>query len=570
MSYHVHAQTGHPARALVRLRAPCAPLAALLALISSIAVGADTAVVNVVGYTPSASGWQRLSALEFDDDGRITRVHARTPAEFADGTRLVDGQGHVMLPGLIDAHAHLLGQALLDSRVSLTGSRSLEEAQLRVANWLAERPGHSGWVLGRGWNQVLWPGKAFPTAADLNEVVSERPAYFVRIDGHAAWANSAALKIAGITAASEDPPGGRLLRDARGELTGVLIDSAMGLVEKHIPAAASAVSDADLRETVARLNAEGLTGVHQAGISIAEAHRLDGLYADESLDLRLYLMLSEDEDLAAFGPPWIGRHDDRLTVRAVKIYGDGALGSRGAALIEPYSDEPESVGLLFKTGNELRDMVKRVHDAGFQAAVHAIGDAANRQVIDAIEHAIGGEPNRLRHRIEHAQVIALDDIPRVAELGVIASMQPVHATSDMNMAEDRVGPARIRGAYAWRSLLDRGAVIASGSDFPVELTNPFLGIHASVARQDTGGMPEGGWYRNEAMTRIEAITTHTLGGAYAAHQEDVLGSLEVGKWADFILVDRDVMTVAETEIWSTVVLETWIAGERVYRRDDAR
>lgn len=557
----------------IRRRTPAA--AALTALALTLAwaapVPADEGRVlieNVRGYTPGPLGVTAFSALEVGSDGRVAAVHTVAPAALPAGTRRIDGAGRTLIPGLIDAHAHLLSEAQRRNQVDLVGSDSLEEAQRRVAAYLDRRGRGDGWVLGRGWNQVLWPGKAFPTAADLDAVTEDRPVYLRRIDGHAAWANTRALELAGIDAATPDPQGGQILRDEAGRATGILVDRAMDLVSRHIPESASRPSDQDLRDTVAALNAEGLTGMHQAGISVADARRLDALYRDTALPLRLYLMLDADADLATFGAPWIGRHDDRLTVRAVKLYADGALGSRGAALLAPYSDEPGNRGLLFQPDADLFARVKRVHDAGYQAGIHAIGDAANRQALDAIEHALAGGPNHLRHRIEHVQVLHPDDLPRLARLGVIASMQPVHATSDMNMAEDRVGPDRIKGAYAWRSLLDRGTVISSGSDFPVELSNPFHGLHAAVARRDQAGRPPGGWYRNEAMTRAEALTSMTLAAAYAAHQEADLGSLARGKWADFLILDRDIMTVPEQDLFGTRVLETWVGGVRVHRAGD--
>lgn len=547
---------------------------ALLFFMACVGSRADvtTWVVNANGYTPTMYGFAAFSAIGLSDNGRIEEVRAVSPAPFPEdsGIRVIDLGGKTVIPGLIDAHAHLLSEARLAQEVNLVGSPSLADAKARIAEFL-ESPaaGASEWVLGRGWNQVLWDGKAFPTAADLDQVEAKRPVLLRRIDGHASWANSEALRRSGIDRDTPDPTGGRILRDADGNATGVLVDAAMELVGSKVPVEATVPSDGALRATVARLNAEGLTGVHQAGISIAQARRLDALYRDGGFPLRLYLMLSADQSLKEFGEPWIERHDGRLTVRAVKLYADGALGSRGAALLEPYRDEPDSTGLLFQEDDALTAAVRVVHEAGFQAGIHAIGDAANRQALDAIE-AVQGHDASLRHRIEHLQILSLADLPRVARLGVIASMQPVHATSDMNMAEDRLGPERIKGAYAWRSLLDRGAVIASGSDFPVELSNPFHGLHAAVARTNADGQPEGGWYGNEAMTRPEAITSFTLSAAYAAHQENVVGSIEAGKWADFLVLDRDIMTVPAQEIRDTVVLETWVSGTRVHRVDAAR
>ncbi|MEM6639618.1 MAG: amidohydrolase family protein [Pseudomonadota bacterium] len=522
--------------------------------------------INGRVYTPTRNGFMAYGAFAVGSDGRITHVRTVAP-ELDDATPVVDLRGKTVIPGLIDAHAHLLSEARLQQEVDLVGAASLDESLARISEFLEDPDHREGWVLGRGWNQVLWPGRAFPTANALDRVEADRPVYLRRIDGHAAWANSAALALAGIDADTPDPTGGRILRDGEGNATGVLVDAAMELVTQHIPDAARAPSERAVRDTVARLNREGLTGVHQAGLTIAEARRLDELYARGGLPLRLYLMLAAGEDLAAFGDPWIDRHNGRLTLRAVKLYADGALGSRGAALLKPYTDEPDSIGLLFQQDNALTAAVRTVHDAGFQVGIHAIGDAANRQALDAIERVQGQDASR-RHRIEHAQILSPSDLPRFAELGVIASMQPTHATSDMNMAEDRLGAGRIVGAYAWRSLLDQGTVIAAGSDFPVELSNPFHGLHAAIARKDANGMPKDGWYANEAMTRPEALTAYTLAAAYAAHQEGDVGSLEPGKWADFLVLDRNIMRVPAADIRNTQVKETWIAGARVYRASE--
>jgi hypothetical protein len=305
--------------------------------------------------------------------------------------------------------------------------------------------------------------------------------------------------------------------------------------------------------------------MHDAGISIVEAEVLIALADDSALDMRVYAMLSDSgANLDAMGEPLKGYGNDRLDIQAVKLYSDGALGSRGAAMIEPYSDDVENRGLPFWTQDELDSFVRKANGMGFQVGIHAIGDLGNRMALDAFEKAQGGEQSPLRNRIEHSQIIALEDIPRFAELGVIAAMQPIHATSDMNMAEDRLGPDRILGGYAWRRLLDSGAIIASGSDFPVEKANPFLGLYAAVTRKDAAGLPEAGWYADQALTRAEALHSFTLAAAFAAHQEDRLGSLEAGKWADFIIVDRDYFTIPAAEIDDIQVIQTWVGGQLVF------
>ena len=541
------------------------PSGFLIALASfwTLTATADTAVHNITGYTSTDDGMREFSVLVFGADGRIVATGDEDLLAGIPEDERIDGDGLFILPGLTDAHAHVYSQGFLGVSLNLLGAPSVEDAAQSIREFAAQR--RTGWILGRGWNQVLWPVKEFPTAADIDAVVDDRPVWLRRIDGHAAWANSKALEIAGIDADTPDPVGGKIIRDANGDATGVLVDTAMELVEKHIPVP----TRSEMRETydvaVDSLLALGLTGVHDAGISKTEAEVYMSMADDGELGMRIYAMLSDTgANLDAFPEPIRAYGNDHLDIAAVKIYADGALGSRGAAMIEPYHDDPENRGLPFHTQQQLDGFVQKANRKGFQVGVHAIGDLGNDMVLDAFERAQGGKPSPLRNRVEHAQIIALEDIPRFSELGVIASMQPVHATSDMNMAEDRVGPDRILGGYAWRRLLDSGAVIASGSDFPVELPNPFLGLYAAVTRQDRAGMPENGWYADQAMTRAEALHSYTLAAAYAAHQEDRLGSLERGKWADFIVVDRDYFEIPASEIDEIRVLQTWVGGKLVY------
>jgi predicted amidohydrolase YtcJ len=541
----------------------------LLLLASSLAF-ADTAIHNVSGYTSTAAGMQEFKVLLMDDDGRVVATGDESLLKEHPDALRIDGKGRTLLPGLIDAHAHVYGLGFLETSLNLTGISSLDAATVRIAAYARDYPNRR-WLLGRGWNQVIWPVKAFPTAANIDAVVSDRPVWLNRIDGHAGWANSKALEIAGIDADTPDPVGGKILRDANGNATGVLIDKAMDLVEAHVPQPTKNDIREAYRQAVADLVSLGLTGVHDAGINQDEAEVYMSMADDGELDMRIYAMIrGADEALDAIGAPITAYGDDRLEIAAVKLVADGALGSRGAALIEPYSDDPENRGLPFWTDDELIAMTRRSMARGFQVGIHAIGDFGNRQALDAFEAAQEGKASALRNRIEHAQIIALDDIPRFTELGVIASMQPIHATSDMNMAEDRVGPERIKGGYAWRHLLESGAVLASGSDFPVELPNPFLGLYAAVTRRDRSGQPDGGWYADQALTRAEALHSFTLAAAYAARQEDRLGSLEPGKWADFIIIDRDYFRVPAAQIDDIRVLETWVGGQRVYAAEGAR
>ena len=532
---------------------------------------APVLIANVNGYTLDSEGIvQRFEAMLIDA-GRVraTGRHEVLRAQ-APNAALLDGQGRTLLPGLIDAHGHVMGLGWSLHSVDLAATRSLDEALAVVRDWAAAHP-EAAWISGRGWNQVIWQLGRFPTASELDRAVDDRPVWLSRVDGHAGWANTAALALAGIGPDTPDPEGGRIERDAQGRATGVLIDAAMALVETRIPAASPQESRAALHAALAKMASVGLTGVHDAGV---DADTI-ALYKQEAeagrLSARIYAMVhgvGEDFDRISADGPLIGYGRDHLTVRSVKLLADGALGSRGAALIEPYSDDPDNRGLLFTDTETLVTMITKALARGFQMNIHAIGDRGNRQVLNAFSLAYTrlGHGRELRNRVEHAQVVAWEDIPRFLPLRLIASMQPTHATSDMNMAEDRVGPERIRGAYAWQRFLEQGTPFAAGSDFPVESPNPFFGLHAAVTRQDQHNQPEGGWYPGQRLSLSQALHGFTLGAAWAAHQEKDLGTLEPGKWADFILVDRDIFAIAPQDVWKTQVLQTWVGGEPVFVR----
>jgi len=538
-------------------------LALALVALQPIALAA-TAIHNVNGYTSTNDGIVEFDAIVIGDDGRVVAIGDESLLEGHPGATRIDGGGRTVLPGLTDAHAHVTSLGFLETQANVAGIDSLE-ATLAVVRQFAEANSSAAWIEGRGWNQVLWESNAFPTAADLDAAIADRPAWLRRIDGHAGWANTAAMKIAGINNDTPDPVGGKIIRDANGKATGIFIDNAMDLIEERVPEPDKAETRAAILAASKVMLSEGITSVHDAGIDVLEAEVYMAMADDGELDVRVYAMTDGADDvLDAIGEPIIAYGNDRLDIRSVKLYSDGALGSRGAAMIEPYSDDAENRGLAFWTQDELDAMVAKANGMGFQVGIHAIGDLGNRMSLNAFEKAQGGKPSPLRNRIEHSQIVTLEDIPRFAKLGIIAAMQATHATSDMNMAEDRVGPDRILGGYAWRRMLDAGVVIANGSDFPVELSNPFHGLYASVTRQDRAGEPEGGWYADQALTRAETLHSFTLGAAFAAHQEDRLGSLEPGKWADFIVIDRDFFTCPASEIDDIVVLETWVGGKKAY------
>ena len=544
-------------------------IAALCLATSMTAQGTPTLVERVSGYTLSGGRLVQFNALAFDR-GRVLEIGDEAAlARKYPGAKRIDAHGRTMLPGLIDAHGHVMDLGMESSRVQLQGTTSLAEAQQRIRAYGRAHP-DSPWLLGGGWNQVLWNLGRFPRAGELDQAAGDRPAALWRVDGHAVWLDTEAMRMAGITRATSEPRGGRIERDAEGNPTGVLVDKAMELAERIVPSPTDAERRAALRAAFAQMHSVGLTAVGDAGCPGWEIELYRELADRGELSVRMYAMIRDtgaDFDALAKRGPLVGYGDDRLTVRAVKLFADGALGSRGAAMLAPYSDMPSQRGLLFMTDDEMELHVEKALRAGYQVNVHAIGDAANHQVLAAFQHAyaaVGGQ--QLRNRIEHAQVVALSDIPRFKQLDLIASMQPTHATSDKNMAEDRIGPERLKGAYAWRTFLDQGTRIAGGSDFPIESDNPFFGLHAAVTRQDHGDQPPGGWHPEQAMTLLEAFRAFTVDAAYAEHWEQSIGALEPGKWADFILIDRDLFKIAPQDIWRIQVEQTWIAGQKVYDR----
>ena len=508
--------------------------------------------------------------------GRIVAVGSRAEVLATRGpeTTVVDERGGAIVPGLHDAHGHFqgLGESLsvIDLRDTPSQTAVVEKVGARVAALKGGAAAtEGGWVLGRGWDQNDWPVAEWPTRAALDAVAAQTPVVLERIDGHASWANTRALEIAGITRGTADPVGGRILRDAGGHPTGVLVDTAQRLVSRHVPAPTAAEIDAQILAADRDMRRLGITMVHDAGASssIIEAYRR--LSREGTLATRLYVMLDSSP---ATTREWFARGplvdpDHRVTVRAVKLYADGALGSRGALLLEDYADEPGTRGLAVTPAERIESLAAAAARAGFQPCTHAIGDRANRTVLDIYER-IGRQDrslSRLRPRIEHAQILDAADIPRFARLGVIASMQPTHCTSDMPWVPARLGTARTaEGAYVWQKLLQSGARIAAGSDFPVERADPILGFHAAVTRQDPSGHPPGGWAPDQRMTREQALASLTSDAAYAAHAERDLGAITVGRFADFVVLSRDIMAVAPAEIPGTTVRRTFIAGRQVF------
>ncbi len=547
------------------MRSQSALLASFLLMTCNLAIADTNLIHNVNGYTlDSQRKLHQFVALQFTDD-KVDRTFTENE-ELPDSVdHLIDGNGQTLISGLIDAHGHVMSYGVSLLNVNLVGTATEAEAVQRVLDFAEDNAGLE-WIRGRGWNQVLWDSNEFPSASTLDATEIDKPVWLTRVDGHAGWANSAAMELAGVDATTEDPDGGQIIRDENGNPTGVFVDNAMSLIGTHIPDMSLEEQKLALELSMNSLAGYGLTSAHDAGVGSQGLQAYLELAEQGPLPIRVYAMLSATDSnygqRLAEGP--VRTDDDTFVMRSVKVYSDGALGSRGAALIEDYSDMPGHRGLLLNSPERLQYYMRAAMNAGFQANTHAIGDNANMIVMDNYEQLINETNSRgLRHRIEHAQVLRYEDILRFAELGVIPSMQATHATSDKNMAQDRLGEIRIQGAYAWRKLLDAGAIIANGSDFPVESPNPFFGLHASITRQDHNNEPSGGWFPEERMTRAEAFASFTIDAAYAGHQEELLGTLEPGKKADFIIIDRDLFEIPESEIWQTKVLQTWVNGLQV-------
>jgi predicted amidohydrolase YtcJ len=501
-------------------------------------------------------------AAVYVTDGRVKEVGSPSEIRRAHpNARVIDATGATILPGLTDAHAHLYGLGLALDEVDLVATNSFDEVMARVKPRVASASANE-WIQGRGWDQTRWPAKDFPTAAALDSAISDHPVWLTRVDGHAGLANSAAMRLAGITAATPDPEGGRLIRDAQGNPTGVFVDLAQSLIESKIPQATYEQVKRRVLAAAQRIAENGLTEIHDAGADASMMRAVRELVDEKRFPIRLYQMVADEPALVA---KWFKRgpmidYGGRWTVRSVKMYADGALGSRGAALLAPYSDDPTNSGLLVSTIAHMTDVAQRGRAAGFQMNTHAIGDRGVSNVIDAYERA-GVTPEN-RWRIEHLQVVAPADFARVARDGVIGSMQPTHATSDMRWAEARLGAERIKGAYAWRTVLNSGARLALGSDFPVEDVNPWFGIFAAVTRQNHQDSPPGGWYPEQKLTLAEAIRGFTLDAAYAAFEEKSRGTIEPGKLADFTIVEGDIFT--SQSLFSTKTRMTVVGGDIVW------
>ena len=542
-------------------------LAPLLALAAPVAAHADALIDNVNGMTLDEKGHVvRFTGLMMNREGKISLVLTRDQKRPKKVDWKIDMGGKTLVPGMIDGHGHVMGLGVQLLRLDLSATSSLDEALGKIRAYAAANP--SKWIVGGGWNQERWKLGRFPTAAELDSAVGNRPVWLERVDGHAGWANSRAIAAGSVTAATKDPNGGRIERAAGGKPAGVFVDGAMDLVTKNIPAPTPREQNAAFLAAQDKLLSLGVTTAADMGTSVPDWLTYRRMGDLGQLKVRILSYASGVETalaVAGQGPtPWL--YADRLRMGGIKLYDDGALGSRGAWLKADYADAPGNKGLPFLTDDQLLNSMTRGSMDGFQIAVHAIGDRANQQVLDAIEVLSETYKGDRRWRIEHAQIVDPKDLPRFGKFGTIASMQPVHQTSDMHMAETRLGAARLDGAYAWRSMLQNGAKLAFGSDFPVESPDPWAGWAASFTRQDASGQPFGGWRPQEAVTREQGWAAFTTGAAYAGFAEDRIGRIAVGMRADFLIVDRDPLLAAPNDLRATQVIQTWVGGERVWQR----
>ena len=534
------------------------------------AMAADATIVSAARIHTMNPGQPQARAMAYDGSGRILALGDIDALleRYPDAAR-IDAGAATIVPGLIDAHGHVgdLGETRLIA--DLVGTRGKQEVLERLREFASRNPG-DGWLVGNGWDQNDWPTKRFPTAADLDAAFPDRPVWLYRVDGHAGWANSAALEAVRRDLHGDwQPEGGRIERDAQGKPTGVLIDAAMDLVEDARPAPEAAMLERTLQLGMQLAVQNGLTGVHDAGVPLEELRAYQRLADRGALPLRINVMAKGNAALEELCRNGLYRHPSgRLQMRSVKLFADGALGSRGAALLADYSDDPGNRGLMLTSPQELADAVAKAKRCGVQPATHAIGDRGNHEILEAYAKALGEDAaGDHRWRIEHAQVLAPQDLPRLAQLHVIASMQPTHATSDMPWAEDRLGHERIAGAYAWRQLLDDGVRLALGSDFPVESVEPRLGLYAAVTRTDAEGKPPGGWRAQEKLTAAEALRGFTLDAAYAGFNEREVGSLEPGKRADFVILAEDPLGIDPAGLRKLDVRATYVDGKAVYQAD---
>jgi len=526
------------------------------------AENADFIVKNSIVYTVDSNF--RIAESFAVKDGKFLAVGTdREIAKSYRSNQVYDLGGKSVFPGFYDAHCHFSGYSATLRIADLVGASSFAEVCERLVENQKIHP--SAWVQGRGWDQNDWPGKKFPDRADLDKIFPDKPVYLTRIDGHAASVNTVALKLAGVDQKTI-VKGGEIIND-NGRPTGVLVDNAMDLVARLIPEMVESEETKALLEAQKNCFAIGLTSVADAGLGMGTVKLMDRLQKEGLLKMRVYAMLAPTaSNFKEFISNGLYK-TDRLDVRSVKLYADGALGSRGALMLEPYADAPEKSGLQVNETAWLTDICRKAYDAGYQINTHCIGDSANRLML-TIYKGILKTKNDRRWRIEHAQVIHPDDFRLFGEFNIIPSVQTSHATSDMYWAQDRLGPVRVKGAYAYKKLMEQNGWIPNGSDFPVERINPLFGFFAGFARMDQTGFPAGGWMMENALTREECLKAMTIWAAKSCFEEQERGSIEPGKMADFVILQEDIMKIDPLKVPKTRVLETWIAGEKVFTSDN--
>jgi predicted amidohydrolase YtcJ len=546
-------------------------IARIAALAASLLVAtpalADTHIDNIEGISVMRDGSiDRFTGMVIDEQGRITELLDFGDRPTREVEYRVDGEGRVVVPGFVDGHLHLMGIGLGTLVLDLSMTNSLDEALSRIAAYAAAYPDRP-WIIGRGWNQERWGLGRFPTAAELDAVVADRPVWLERVDGHAGWGNSMALRAGGVTAETRDPSGGRIERLPGSRApSGVLVDAAMAMVNDAVPPPLPEDRDLALHNAQRLLLRHGITAVADMGTSVEDWMTFRRAGDAGRLQLRIMSYADSVDSMLLIGGPaptqWL--YDDRLRLNGVKLYLDGALGSRGALLNADYADDHGNRGLPLLNGTQLRNLMSRAALDRFQVAIHAIGDAANAEALNAIEELSLDYDGDRRWRIEHAQIVNPADLPRFGEHGIIASMQPVHQTSDMMMAEARLGPERLGGAYAWRSILEAGGSLAFGTDAPVEPVDALAGLAVAISRTNADGEPFGGWRPEETISREQALAAYTAGAAYAGFAEGRFGRLAEGERADFVMLSADPLMANPVELRNIRVLETWIAGQRVY------
>ncbi|MFT4635866.1 MAG: putative amidohydrolase YtcJ [Arenicella sp.] len=529
----------------------------------------DVSIVHNAAIYTAEKDLPKIEAFAYQGNKFVAVGSVNELQEKYPGAQNIDLDGATVVPGIIDAHGHLLGLGQSLVNVDLRGTKSKNEIiQVLKSRASSMLPGQ--WLLGRGWDQNDWDVIELPTAADLDQAFADRPVWLERVDGHANWANSKAMAVATKDlSGSWQPEGGEITRDENGNPSGIFVDNAVSLIQAYVPNETDEELTHALTLAMEKTASVGLTAMHDAGTSLRVWRLLEQLKQQDALDVRVYAMADGANEMLDYlcDNNAIVDPTAMLTSRSVKLYSDGALGSRGAALLSEYSDDPSNLGLLIESQETLTKHSTKAVSCGLQVNIHAIGDRGNRVTLDVLEAAnagVAGANNPGRHRIEHSQVIAIEDFQRFKDLSLIASVQPTHATSDMYWAEERVGADRIKGAYAWQKFAELGIPLALGSDFPVEKPEPLLGFYAAVSRQDDKGWPAEGWYPKEKLSRQQALHGFTLGAAYSSFQEHQLGSISVGKFADFVVLSNDIMTVPDNEILNTKVLRTVINGSTVF------